>query len=757
MFKLVPLIMFTMVVLASQGQEKKSTPGELIPALYRATADTDRLHLLLQISDAYLKRAPASKPVADSSLIYLKQATELADKIHIGRFRGETLMQWGRYYFAKEDQKRGRESFVKAANECETGGDKENAVNAWYELADHIPARDTLGLTRIFCYNKIRKLCQQLNNKLIDAWALKEIAILHLNSGKLDSAEIELFSVAKMFEVVDKKLVQSAYDLLAVTYRYKGDFQKALYYALKTIERMDATRDTAAATTYYSRLANIYRELNDPQNSVKWYGKVFRIRVNKGPNNLYMFRDAGFMARELFKLNRGNEALPFIRDIANKNKPIGKYAEASLQATLAFCYHALNQDDIAYKYYVRVIGLASDLDIDNEITADVNYEAGQFFFDRHQFAKAGLHFQKALDVSPGINSPAVIKDIELKLFSVDSAQGHYDLATVHLKKYQRIKDSLFNDTRIKQLQELHVKYETSEKEKDIRLLNNKNQLELIKVDQANRTKNITLSGIIILLIVFALLFNSYRIKQRANKKLEVQQIEIENQNISLRHLVGEKDWLIKEIHHRVKNNLQTVMSLLNSQSVYIDNESALTAIHDSQHRVHAMSLIHQKLYNSENVRSLDISVYTRELVSYLRDSFDTGQRIRFQLEIEPLEMDVSQAIPLGLIFNETITNSIKHAFPDGREGTISISLVHVTPNRLMLSIADNGIGMPAQFNKQITGSLGMSLIEGLSADLDGEVSIINDHGTVIKVVFVHDPVFKRVDKLDAGLASNHLS
>src|SRR6185369_16726337 len=120
---------------------------------------------------------------------------------------------------------------------------------------------------------------------------------------------------------------------------------------------------------------------------------------------------------------------------------------------------------------------------------------------------------------------------------------------------------------------------------------------------------------------------------------------ISRKNEQLQHLLNEKEWLIKEIHHRVKNNLQIVMSLLNSQSAFIDNEPALTAIHDSQHRVHAMSLIHQKLYNADDVSSIDMSFYIRELVSYLSDSFDASQRVRFEFNIEPLEMDVSQAVP----------------------------------------------------------------------------------------------------------------
>ncbi len=197
------------------------------------------------------------------------------------------------------------------------------------------------------------------------------------------------------------------------------------------------------------------------------------------------------------------------------------------------------------------------------------------------------------------------------------------------------------------------------------------------------------------------------------------------------------------------------MSLLNSQSAYIDNEPALTAIHDSQHRVHAMSLIHQKLYNSENVSSIDMSFYIRELATYLSDSFNTGQRIRFEYNIDPLEMDVSQAIPLGLILNEAITNSIKYAFPGDKEGIIAISLTNSGLHDYLLIISDNGIGMPVHFKDKKPGSLGMSLMDGLSEDLDGAFSIENNNGTVIKISFVHDVNVKRPDTLVGSFVTNN--
>jgi two-component system, sensor histidine kinase PdtaS len=276
------------------------------------------------------------------------------------------------------------------------------------------------------------------------------------------------------------------------------------------------------------------------------------------------------------------------------------------------------------------------------------------------------------------------------------------------------------------------------------VLTQKELLHQANLREANLIKNITIGGILLLLIAAFIFYKQYRQKQRANKI-------ITGQNKQLKHLLTEKEWLLKEIHHRVKNNLQIVMSLLNSQSAYIDNEPALTAIHDSQHRVHAMSLIHQKLYNSDNLSSIDMSFYIRELVSYLADSFNTGQRIRFEYAIEPLDMDVTQAVPLGLVLNEAITNSIKYAFPDGRSGVITISLAQTSRDHYLLTISDNGIGMPSHFKIQKPGSLGMSLMAGLSEDLDGNFSIENNNGTTIRVSFVHDPGVKRPDALTASL------
>jgi len=401
-----------------------------------------------------------------------------------------------------------------------------------------------------------------------------------------------------------------------------------------------------------------------------------------------------------------------------------------------------------------MIGLEGSLGKNNEIRRDVEYDIGQYYFDKKQFGKAATYYQKALDEAKLNNSANTIKDIDFALFKTDSSVNDYLPAIKYLNQFHQLNDSMFNVIKIRQIEEVQVKYETEKKEQNIKLLEKETTLQENKIMQAGYTRNWILGGMGLLLTILALTFYNSRVKQRINKKLENQQKEIEKQNISLRHLVTEKEWLLKEIHHRVKNNLQIVMSLLNSQSAYIDNEFARTAIHDSQHRVHAMSLLHQKLYNSENASTIDMSLYIRELAYYLGDSFNIGQRIRFLFDIKPVEMDVSQAVPLGLILNEAITNAIKYAFPDSVNGIIGISILQSHTGHCLVSISDNGIGIPNHFKNKKPGSLGMSLMAGLSEDLGGDFSIENLRGTTIKIRFLHHQVVNGRKPLSDSLVSN---
>ncbi|MGN6395836.1 MAG: sensor histidine kinase [Mucilaginibacter sp.] len=277
-----------------------------------------------------------------------------------------------------------------------------------------------------------------------------------------------------------------------------------------------------------------------------------------------------------------------------------------------------------------------------------------------------------------------------------------------------------------EFQKQQVKYETDKKDQQIKLLQQNDLLQQSKLNHAKLIQSITLGGIILMLIISALIYRIYKQKKSANSI-------ITQKNELLQQLLNGKEWLLKEVHHRVKNNLHTVICLLESQAQYLEND-ALKAIESSQHRIYAMSLIHQKLYQSEDIKTIDMASYIPELVQSLQESFETDGKIQFIIQVDKIELGLSHAIPLGLILNEAVTNSIKYAFPVERKGNILI-LMSQDNGLIRLKIIDNGIGMPHDQCEKETESLGLKLIKGLSDDIQAEFSCETEHGTKIIISF----------------------
>lgn len=711
-------------------------------AMLETLNDSTCFRLLIILGRHYLFHTERTKKDLDSSMLFL----ELANKIPTGhltkKWESERLHTRAMLSFITQGLQQSKKLYLATIDKTSLPGNEEKEALLWHELATLIPLREKTGITRLSCFEKMYLLYKKSGNQERQAWVLKTIADIHLVDGKLDVAETELLEVLELYKEIGYRDLHYIYDLLAVTCRDKGDFSKCIFYGSKAIESVEATHDSASATTFYSRLANMYRESGQPDKSVEWYSKALRDRVFKGDNNGYVFRDAFYFARELIKIKRANEALEYILDIYAKNKPVGVHAEACLLGSLAFCYHAVKQERQADKYYFELVKLSGQLKKDNEISTDIHYELGQYFIGKAQYRKAAFFLQKALATAEATNSYTVAKDIHLMLFRADSGMGNYPSAMEHLLRHKFLNDSIFNETKSWQMEELRVQYETAKKEKDIETLNNQNKLQRIGVEQANRAKNITLAFVILLVIIVGLLFNRYLLKHKSNHRLQLHQKELDQKNVFLESLntkqeilLKEKEWLIKEIHHRVKNNLQMVTSLLNSQSAYLDNDAAVLAIKVSLRRMQAMSLIHQKLYLSGNISTISMPEYIKDLLSYLHESFDNGNRIVFQQTIEPIDLDVSQAIPLGLIINECMVNAIKYAFPGDRKGIISINLQSVGDDHILLHIADNGIGLPVEFDVMKHNSLGLKLVQGLAKQLKGSVNILSENGLSIIIRF----------------------
>lgn len=198
--------------------------------------------------------------------------------------------------------------------------------------------------------------------------------------------------------------------------------------------------------------------------------------------------------------------------------------------------------------------------------------------------------------------------------------------------------------------------------------------------------------------------------------------------------VQEKEVLLREIHHRVKNNLQVISSLLKLQADYAKNEPAGVALQQSQNRIKAMALVHEELYGAKDLAKIDLELYIRSLTRYLIRSYGVERRIELKLDTEKVFLGLDRSIPFGLIINEIVTNCIKHAFPGGKEGEISITL-HSEKGKTKLAISDNGIGISESLDMQNPKSFGLALVYSLVRQLKGTIEINSNDGTEIKIAF----------------------
>ncbi len=198
----------------------------------------------------------------------------------------------------------------------------------------------------------------------------------------------------------------------------------------------------------------------------------------------------------------------------------------------------------------------------------------------------------------------------------------------------------------------------------------------------------------------------------------------------------QKDMLLKEIHHRVKNNLQIISSLIKLQSSHVKDKEIHSLFAESQNRIKTMALIHEKLYRSTDISVIEFYDYIKNLVDSLYASYGMStERVRPVIEFRSIYLDIDTAIPCGLIINEVISNCLKYAFPDLRKGQITIDLEEKSESEYLLTIHDNGIGIPAEVNFANTNSLGLKLIKILSEQLGGSAELNRDKGTEFRILF----------------------
>ncbi len=266
------------------------------------------------------------------------------------------------------------------------------------------------------------------------------------------------------------------------------------------------------------------------------------------------------------------------------------------------------------------------------------------------------------------------------------------------------------------------KYETDLKNQELRI--------------KNKQKNILIIFALVLLLLLVLsLFNSYKLK-KSRKEIREKNKEITLKNEQVKIALSEKNVLLKEVHHRVKNNLQVISGLLELQNISVTDESVKLALKEGQNRIQSVALVHKMMYQSENVSKVNMQNYLEELLQVLELSYANSQKnIKTVISALGVDFDVTMAVPISLIVNEAVCNAYKHAFENKKTGIIEVIISKEKETAYSLIIKDDGVGLPEGFDIKQLKSIGFDLIHGLARQLKGKLVVNNIEGTEIKITF----------------------
>lgn len=474
--------------------------------------------------------------------------------------------------------------------------------------------------------------------------------------------------------------------------------KRAIYWHQQEIKTVpDTVKDNYFLASYYNNLGVYWNKVENADSSLLYFYKsrtyAEHIEPSYGKNLRIFFKGLidGNIGQALMLKHKFAEAVPFLKkDIAASYWYNQKDNAAISQAELAQCYFQLGDLNAA----------------ENEL-------------------------QKAFVFITLQNNPTqYIKSLRLHSEILEK-QNRTKEYIVSLKTIQKLIDSLEYSKQVKEKNNQRVVLQLQLYRQQLQ-----SSLNQIEIEKASNNRQsiikvyILFFSVALLLIIVALIYQ-YRNSNQQRLALTEQNKKIIEQNKIIEESLHEKTLLIKEIHHRVKNNLQMVSSLLNLQSGMITDENAKVVLEEARHRIGSLAIVHQQLYGKSDFSFIKIDEYIVHLMKHLKSAYhNTNKDIQTIINCEPLELHIDTAIPLGIIINEIITNAHKHAFNGRDKGSIVLDFKKEDAF-FILTITDDGVGLPFDFEEQKKYSLGQELIDLLSEQINAALKISSEpnHGT----------------------------
>ncbi len=515
---------------------------------------------------------------------------------------------------------------------------------------------------------------------------------------------------------------------LGNSFKHLADYKRAAhsYFEAASLMELSSQSDLSLEAKIHNNLGAAYTKLGKSEESHLHYQKSLSLYRENDDQPGFANASMNYGA-QLVKEGKIEKGLKYLNDALVTLTEIGDHSGVAKSLTnIGNVWFENNQFMKAIEYYDLAMDKHLSLGNRTEITR-LHNNKGSAFLMLENYQTAQKHYTQGLSLAEEINARKLQAQFYENLAYLEEYQGNYQLALNWYYRFDSLSSILLNEQNNLQINELRVQYNSLKQENELRQLENKKQQQDLTIDKQKTQIKLGILTSILALCIGLLLYFGYRQKQRAN-------IQLKKQKELIAQKEREKELLLRELNHRVKNNLQIIASMLSLQSFEQIDEAAKSAIVAGQGRIEALSLIHQKLYQTDNITHVDMQEYITRLVDNVRDSFgEQLENLNTELDIQIHNMEADLAIPCGLILNELLNNTFKHAFNNVLDPKLRLSLTESAEAYLMV-LQDNGPGFDRQSSKG-KGSFGLSLIEALVKQLKGTWITENVMGSLNQISF----------------------
>lgn len=512
-------------------------------------------------------------------------------------------------------------------------------------------------------------------------------------------------------------------EMKAILFEISGQVREALNLYFEVIPLRESFGGVGLENTY-NNMAVIFRNQGNYENALFYFRQSYEIE-KRNNNRLGIAESLNNIALSQSSLGQRDSVEALLFTAKHISDSLGNQNLTSdISLNLADFY--LKEDNIpmARLYYEEVYKLAEENRLEARLCpaalglAEIHLAQGDLYEAKYFMAKARESVLKTRFLEYRLR----IENLSSEIFA---AEGNYEAAWRSKSEYLSLKDSVARKELVTLSNTLAAQFENERKERRIAELQRDTAEQKFTAEANRNQRNMLIFFAVALLGTGGVISYRYVVQRRVASLLTAK-------NQTIRETLDDREILLREIHHRVKNNLQIVSSLLSIQSREITDQKAIEAVNESKLRVGSMALIHQFLYSKENLKSIDMQQYITQLSQNLFAAYRTDRdKVALTVNAPQIYLDVDTAIPIGLIINELITNSLKYAFPNEREGMIRV-LLWEEGDKLNLQVSDNGVGQSE--NAEQSGNFGMKLLKAFQKKLRAELIINFKNGTEIHYI-----------------------